>query len=64
MKLHIDLEKKLGKFFIQVNADVSEDRIEIFGDSGSGKSTLVNFISGLLRPDKGEIILDGELPVQ
>ncbi|NMW21957.1 MAG: molybdenum ABC transporter ATP-binding protein [Chlorobiaceae bacterium] len=60
MKLHLDLEKKLGVFFIQVNAEVSGERIGIFGDSGSGKSTLVNFISGLLQPDKGEIILDGE----
>lgn len=60
MNLHIDLEKKLGKFFIQVKTEVSGERIGIFGDSGSGKSTLVNFISGLLPPDKGEILLDGE----
>ena len=60
VKLHIDLEKQLGKFFIQVNAEVSGERIGIFGDSGSGKSSLVHFISGLLQPDRGEIILDGE----
>ena len=30
----------------------------IFGDSGGGKSTLNNIITGLLKPNKGDIILD------
>ena len=60
MKFHIDLQKQLGKFFVQVNAEVSGERIGIFGASGSGKSTLVHFISGLLQPDRGEIFLDEE----
>jgi ABC-type nitrate/sulfonate/bicarbonate transport system ATPase subunit len=32
----------------------------LIGPSGSGKSTIFNLITGLLRPDRGEILLDGE----
>ena len=60
MKLHIDVEKILGSFFLQVKTDVSGERTGIFGESGSGKSTLVHLISGLMVPDKGEIMLDEE----
>ena len=34
------------------------DYLGIVGVSGSGKSTLVDIISGLLEPNKGEIVLD------
>lgn len=34
--------------------------VSILGPSGSGKSTLFNIISGLLRPDKGKVFIDGE----
>lgn len=34
------------------------DCIGIIGKSGSGKTTLVNIISGLIKPNKGEIFLD------
>ena len=60
MKLHIDVEKKLGNFCLKVKTDVSGERTGIFGESGSGKSTLVHLVSGLMEPDKGEIILDKE----
>ena len=32
--------------------------IGIFGDSGSGKSTLISLVVGLIKPDKGEILID------
>jgi putative ABC transport system ATP-binding protein len=32
----------------------------IVGESGSGKSTLLHIVAGLDRPDRGEVILDGE----
>jgi putative ABC transport system ATP-binding protein len=41
-------------FIIQTGASVA-----IVGKSGSGKSTLMHAISGLDRPQKGEIIIDG-----
>jgi ABC-type branched-subunit amino acid transport system ATPase component len=35
----------------------------LIGPNGSGKTTVLNMLSGHLRPDSGEILLDGE-PVQ
>jgi energy-coupling factor transport system ATP-binding protein len=35
------------------------ERIAIMGSNGAGKTTLVKHLNGLLRPDKGRVILDG-----
>ncbi len=32
----------------------------LFGRSGAGKTSVVNAIAGLLRPDRGRIVVDGE----
>ena len=32
----------------------------VTGESGSGKTTLLNVIGSLLKPDSGEVIIDGE----
>src|SRR6185295_9376691 len=34
--------------------------VAVMGASGSGKSTLLHLLAGILRPDRGEIRLDGE----
>ena len=32
----------------------------LLGESGAGKSTLMNILGGVLQPDSGDILLDGE----
>tara|TARA_B100000886_G_scaffold296523_1_gene223776 strand:- start:30563 stop:32299 length:1737 start_codon:yes stop_codon:yes gene_type:complete len=44
-------------FFLTIN---NGDKIAIYGQSGTGKSTLIKLISGLLKPQNGEILIDGE----
>ncbi|MHB1957159.1 MAG: ABC transporter ATP-binding protein, partial [Sulfobacillus sp.] len=56
------LSKSFG--YVTANADVNLDVAAgathaILGENGAGKSTLIKMISGLYRPDSGQIILDG-----
>jgi ABC-type nitrate/sulfonate/bicarbonate transport system ATPase subunit len=39
---------------------VDQEFIGILGPSGCGKSTLFNIISGLILPDAGRVVIDGE----
>ena len=39
------------------------EALGLVGDNGAGKSTLINILSGLHRPDDGQILLDGQ-PVE
>ena len=42
-----------------LNLEIKKGKsIGIFGDSGSGKSTLISLVVGLIKPDKGEILID------
>jgi molybdate transport system ATP-binding protein len=59
--LRVDIEKKLGEFSLQASFE-SEGRVTgLFGASGAGKSSLINMIAGLLRPDRGTIVIDGDV---
>lgn len=50
-------KQALSDISIQIQRGES---IGFIGPSGSGKSTLVDVLLGLLTPDSGEIVLDGE----
>jgi len=43
----VDMELEKGKLY------------QLIGPNGSGKTTLINVVSGLLKPDDGRIIFDG-----
>ncbi len=52
-------EKELVIEDVTINLNKGEI-VGILGLSGSGKTTLFNVISGLLKPDCGEVLLNGE----
>src|SRR4029078_11774568 len=58
--LRVDIEKQLGEFTLAATFSSEGRVIGLFGASGAGKSSLVNMIAGLLRPDRGTIVIDGE----
>ena len=49
-----------------VSLSVEEgERVGLLGPSGRGKSTLIKLMAGYLKPEKGEILLDGKpLPLK
>ncbi len=59
MSLTVDIERDLGAFRLRVAFEAGEGITALFGRSGSGKTSVVNAIAGLLRPDRGRIVLGG-----
>ena len=50
------------KVFLKKNITIKKgDIVGIYGESGVGKSTLVDIISGISKPNSGEIIIDNKL---
>jgi molybdate transport system ATP-binding protein len=59
MSLEVDVTHRLGSFTLEARF-VSAGRLTaFFGRSGSGKTSLVNIIAGVLRPDRGRVVVDG-----
>ena len=45
----------------QINLELKEGEIiSLLGVSGAGKTTLFHIISGIMEPDQGDVLLDGE----
>ena len=56
--LSVDIDKLLGEFSMALKFDAAGGATALFGPSGAGKTSVVNMIAGLVRPDRGRIVLD------
>ena len=59
--LDLNVSTRLGGFSVDANIKADAGVTALFGPSGAGKTTLVNMLAGLLRPDRGHIIVQGEI---
>ncbi len=56
----IAIEKKLGSFTLDVKLEAPESGVTaLFGRSGMGKTSVINALAGLMRPDRGRIVVGG-----
>ncbi len=58
-----DVEKRFGATLAldRVSLTLGEGEIlALLGDNGAGKSTLIKILSGVVKPDAGEILIGGE----
>lgn len=56
--LAVDVDKRLGEFSIAAKFATAGGATALFGPSGAGKTSVINMIAGLVRPDRGRIVLD------
>jgi molybdate transport system ATP-binding protein len=55
--LAIAVEKQLGALSLAAQFQISGGVTALFGPSGAGKTSVINMIAGLLKPDRGSIVL-------
>ena len=60
MSLLVDIEKRLDTFTLRVQFETEHGATALLGASGCGKSVTLKCIAGIMTPDRGRIVLDGE----
>lgn len=64
IRLSVCKELKTGGTSFNLNVEFCVRKGEhtgIFGSSGAGKTTLLKILAGLIRPDSGQLVVDGEV---
>ena len=61
MSLEVHIEKKLNGFTLRSDFTAGNTATAILGGSGCGKSMTLRCIAGIVKPDKGRIVLDGRV---
>jgi molybdate transport system ATP-binding protein len=60
MSLVVAVHHRLGAFPLEASFEAGPGLTALFGRSGAGKTSLVNVIAGLIRPEHGRIVVDGD----
>lgn len=60
MSFEVDVERCLGDARIALRFTAPAGLTALYGPSGVGKSSVLNMIAGLLKPDRGRIVVAGE----
>ena len=61
MALSVDIRKKMGDFQLEVRFEAEQETLALLGASGCGKSMTLRCIAGIIKPDRGRILLDGRV---
>ncbi|WP_027233844.1 molybdenum ABC transporter ATP-binding protein [Leisingera caerulea] len=59
--LTVSLQHSLTGFGLDVQFEAPPGVTVLFGRSGTGKTTVIQAVAGLLRPDQGRVMLNGEV---
>ncbi|MFR5131354.1 MAG: sulfate/molybdate ABC transporter ATP-binding protein [Terrisporobacter sp.] len=61
MSLILDIEKDFGSFYLKANIKQEKGVLGFLGESGCGKSMTLKCIAGIVKPDRGRIVLNGRV---
>ena len=59
--LEVRIEKKLGNFHLQVELSAGRETLALLGASGAGKTMTLQCLAGMVKPDRGYIVFDGNV---
>ncbi len=59
--IELSIKHSLADLDIDIHFGSEARCVALFGDSGAGKTTILNAIAGLLEPQQGRIVLDGQV---
>jgi molybdate transport system ATP-binding protein len=59
MSIEVLAQTRLGDFLLDASFESDSRVTALFGPSGCGKTSVLNVIAGLLRPERGRVVVDG-----
>jgi len=64
MQIDVNIEKQVRaarrQFDLAIQFSAETTRLALYGPSGAGKTLTLQMLAGLVRPDKGRIVVDGK----
>lgn len=61
MSFEVDVSKRRGAVVIAERFTTGPGLTALFGPSGAGKTSILDMVAGTLRPDRGRIVVAGEV---